>query len=339
MSSKQQSKNSHPMGFASHQHQYTSQNVPARESSYPMPTSDQQHYASRNVSVKPPSYQNVAGRHHPYARPNVAAPSSNYQTSAFVDHHMRQAGPIRYSGNVRNSQVLSNSQLDFNSREPSAQRHSSMGFENYSRSNPPSYDVRNSNLSRYGLSQGGFGNEKLSRQQTYANFPQSAIPDDENSYQDQQYEAFKSRQDIQYAAYVERAATMHGPSPYLASSANEYAASRVKPRVTSSDHGSRPATGPLSLEQPPELRSVEKEAEQPKKGRRKSASKAKRSDEEKKQSKSKVKGQTRFENGRLECIQDPDALAPQWGKLSFHHICLTNKIQRPLSEWMIADVS
>lgn len=297
-----------------------------------MPSSNQNHYTSGNVPAKRSSYQIAAGRHHPYARPNVAAPSSNHQNSTSVDDRMRQARPIRHSGNVRNHQGLSNSQLKFNPQEPSAQQHSSMDFENYARSNPPSYDVRNSDFSRYGPSQDDFGNGKSPRLQTYPSFPESAMPDDENSYQGQQYDASKSRQDLHYAAYKERAATMHGISPYLASSANEYAASRVQTGIISSGHGSGPATGPLSLDQPSELLSVEKEAEQPKSGKKKSATKAKRSNEGKKQSKSKAKGQTRFENGRLECVQDPDALAPQWGKLSFQQICLTNKTQRPLSE-------
>lgn len=277
-----------------------------------MPDSRQKQHASNNVPAKQPRYQNAAGRQHPYARPSVRAPSSHHQTSAPVDNRMRQAGPIRHSGNAHNSRGSSNSQLKFNHQqpsEPSAQQHVSKGFE---------------------------------RPQTYSDFPQSSMPDDQDPYQSQQYSAAQSRQDLQYAAYVQRAATMHGPSPYLATSSNAYAAgaaSHPATSVSTSELGRRPATGPIDLEQPAEFQAVENETEKPKTDKKKRATKAKGSNEEKKPSKSKVKGLTRFENGRLECVQDPDAAVQQWGESSFYGLCQSNKKQSPLSGWMIADVS
>lgn len=113
---------------------------------------------------------------------------------------------------------------------------------------------------------------------------------------------------------------MHGPSPYLAASSNSYAASDATTSVAANHHESRPATGPTNLEQNPELQPVVKEAQKPDKGKKQKVTKAKGSNEEKKPVKPKGKGRTRFQNGRLECVPEPDGLVQQWGKSSFHDL-------------------
>lgn len=303
-----------------------------------MPASRQQGYATQAVPAKRPSHQKEAGRQHPYARPSLPAPRSHYQTSDSENRRMRQVGPIRHSGNVTNRQEFRNSQLGFGRREPPAQRQVSQAHEGYARSYLPSNDVRSSDFSRHGPSQDHFGNEHYSLPRTYPTFLLSSMPDDQTSYEGQHYGASQSRQDRQYAAYVQRCAIMHGPSPYLAASSNPHAASRAALNVVASEHGRRPETGPNNLKQPPNFQSLGKEAENPKKGKKRAA-KAEGSNEDKKPAKLKVKGRTRYENGRLQCVNDPDALVQQWGKSSFHDIYWSNKTQSLRSGWMIADVS
>lgn len=242
---------------------------------------------------------------------------------------MRQAGPIRHGGNGPYSQSLRHSQLGFNHQQPPAQQYVSNDYEGYAKSYLPSYDARNSEFSRHGLSRGSFGNENFPLPQTYHDFPQSTMLDDDFSSQGQQYGASESSQDRQYAAYVQRAATMHGPSPYLASSSNTYAVSRPTTSTAASERGSRPEIGPIDLEQHSEFSSFEKEAEKSNKGKKKRATKARGPNEEKKPAKSKAKGQTRFKNGRLECLPDSDGAVQQWGKSSFHDVCRSNKNLEP----------
>lgn len=227
------------------QHQYASQTVPAQESSYQVAASHQQQDGNRIVPAERPSYRRPAGRQHPYARPSVPAPRSSYHTSAYANHGMRQAGPIRHRRNAPNSQDLNNRRLEFDQQEPSAQLHLSEDHEGYGRS-PPLYDAVNSDFQKHRPSQGDFGNE----------------------------------------------------------------------------HGNRPSTEHNNLEQSPEFQSVEREAGKPKEAKQKRATKAKGSKEDKKPTKSKVKGRTRFENGRLECVGDGDTRGQRWGKSSFHDECI-----------------
>ena len=287
-----------------------------------MPPSHRQQYANKNVPAEGSSYQKQAGRQHPYARPSVLAPGSRHQTSVYENHGMRQAGPIRHGRSVANSQGLINRQLGLIHQEPSAQEHVSADYKGYGQSYPPSYDTHNSELPGLGSPQGGhFGNEYFLTPQIYPSFPQSSVPDDQYSYRGEQYVASRSNKHLQDAAYGHRAATMHGPSPNMGTSSNAYAGSRTRTTVAASERGSLPANETIDLEQPSEIRPVEKEAEKPNEVKQKNSAKVKRSKEGQRPAKTKVKGQTRFENGRLECLHDPDAQVPQWGKSSFHDVC------------------
>ena len=279
--------------------------------------------------MKQPSYQKPAGRQHPYARPSVPPPGSHFQKPAYGNQGMRQAGPIRHGGNVPSSQRLNIGQRGFNQQQPSAQQHVSNDYEGYAKSYLPSYDAHKSDFSRHGPSQGNFGNENFPPPQIYPDFPQSSMLEDPFSSQGQQHGAFESSQDRQYAAYVQRAATMHGPSPYLAASSNAYAASRPTTSFAESEHGNRPEIAPIDLERHSHFIPFDKEAEKANTGKKKRATKARGPNEEKKPAKSKAEGQTRFKNGRLECLPDSDGVVQQWGKSSFHDVCRSDKKLEP----------
>ncbi|CAD6581616.1 MAG: hypothetical protein ASARMPRED_000656 [Alectoria sarmentosa] len=307
----QQSQHLRGTRISGHQHQHASQKPPARNSSYQMPASHQKQHTSRLGPVKQLSYQKPAGRQHPYARPSVPPPGSHYQKPAYGNQGMRQAGPIRHGGNGPYSQGSRHSQLGFNHQQPSAQQHVSNDYGGYAKSYLPSYDARKSDFSRHRPSQGNFGNENFPPQ-IYPDFPQSSMLEDPFSSQGQQHGAFESSQDRQYAAYVQRAATMHGPSPYLASSSNTYPPSRPTTSIAASEHGSRPEIGRIDLEPHSHFISFDKEAEKANTGKKKRATKARGPNEEKKPAKSKAKGQTRFKNGRLECLPDSEGVVQQW---------------------------
>lgn len=249
-----------------------------------------------------------AGRQHPYARPGVPALGGNYQASTYGNNHVRQVGPIRHNGVVRNSHGPSHSQLGVNYQGPPSRQHVSRDNGRSASSYPHAYDARNSDYSTYGPPQANLGNDHFPLPQSYPNVPQPFLPDDQFLYEGQQYNVSQQRQDPRYEAYLQRVANTNGPSPYLAAPSYPYANPRATTSAAPNEKISRTTTGTRKPEQTVEVQSSEKEAEKPKKGINKRATKAKRS--------LKAKGETRVKHGRLEYYMDSDTRDPQWGKSS-----------------------
>ena len=278
-----------------------------------------------SIPAGQPSRKKSAHRQHPYARPSVRAPGNGHQVAPHGNDRVKHVGPIRHSGDIPSNHGSSTSQMGFNHQYLSTRQQISNDYEGYAEAYGPSYDAQTLDFSRQWPPQSTFGNRRVDLNHKYTNFSHSSVPDRQNSYHGQQDSASHWTQYPQSTAYERRAATMHSPSPYLAASSNAHATSRATIGVAASKHGSPPAAGSIDLQKTSQSQPAKTEAEKSKKGETKRAVKEKGSDGETEPPKRKAKGQSRFRNGRLECISDVNAKSEQWGKAPFHDACRSNK--------------